>query len=304
LSLYHKQLCRFTWVCGDTNFAFENLQKKCQKKNRIVVDRRKRGTYNPDRFRGQRPDSESPTKCILSTHHYRQIESRVKPKNKIFLERNPTMKSQKQKPRYSAIRQPGKDRMPQWIWREPKRGLPLLAKQMLKLFWRFGPRGCDWWNCVLARYFKVSTRHIRRQLHLLKFYPLIAIAYPDGRNRVIRRLPYFTRSIWQQQRPLWLERLGRTKMSSLDNAQQKNNYTTSYSSSAAAAERLSPQQPSAEPPTAKETLTGGAHPPSPPWAVQGGDVAKKLKRRRESYETGIKQLEDQEIARQHPAEPP
>lgn len=126
-----------------------------------------------------------------------------------------------------ALRQPGKGRMPKWIWLESKRQLPIPIKRFVRFIWRFGPEGCPWWNCVLARYFKVTPRTIRRWLHVLKYYPLIAIAYPDGRNRIIRRLPYYRRAVFEQQRPLWLSRLRRTQMSALDNPPEEESLTDS-----------------------------------------------------------------------------
>lgn len=128
-----------------------------------------------------------------------------------------------------TIRQPGRSRMPRWIWQEPRADLPISVKRFVRLIWRFDRRGCDWWNCIFAKYFKVTPRTIRRWISIAKVYPLISIAYGEGRNRVIRRLPYHSHKVFESQKPLWLAKRTRTQMSALDNAKHRIVYKTRQS---------------------------------------------------------------------------
>jgi hypothetical protein len=121
-------------------------------------------------------------------------------------------------------------KMPVWIWRLPPYILSHNQKHLLAYLWWCGEHGCHSWNFRLAKMFKCSTRTIRRRLQQLKALHLVHYGHPQDKGRTIWSNPYYNINVWVSKvDPKAIE--GRwTKLSTINNAQQKDSYKTNYPS--------------------------------------------------------------------------
>lgn len=116
-------------------------------------------------------------------------------------------------------------------------------KREVIYFTSFGRSGCDAWNSKLASEFHVCSRTIRRDLHHLAFHSLVILSYPkigycfEGRlhpitKRIVKSIPYPTKSAWRLQAVRHLARRGWTKMSTYQRRTSKTSIKTTRQTSA------------------------------------------------------------------------
>jgi len=123
--------------------------------------------------------------------------------------------------------------MPHWLWAIHPNMLTWKDKHFLSYLWWCGNHGAHSWNYRLAKMFKCSERTIRRRLQKFKKLHLIHIGHPQDRGRTIWANPYYSHEVWLQKATEAQRPQRRTKLATINNAQQNNKLKSAYYSAGA-----------------------------------------------------------------------